>query len=308
MQGILGIKKYQTQKFRTDGKRIPVTIVEVNNNAVVAIKTQDRDGYTAVQLGYGTAKKPSKPMQGHIKGAKLDKAPQFLREIRADEAKNADELPQVGDFISLTDVLEAGDVIDVSGISKGKGFAGGVKRYHFKGGPATHGQSDRHRAPGSIGAGTTPGRVYKGKRMAGKMGFEAVTVKNLTVAGIDGNILYVEGLIPGKLGALVSVEKKNKKDKTYADLIELAEKAEAAKKAEETKQAEVAEAPVEEVKTEEAQVAEPVVAEAVTEEPVKEEAAPQEETRGSEETEEANVEIVAEKDEAAVEEPKEEAK
>lgn len=251
MHGILGIKKEQTQKFRVDGKRIPVTIVEVNTNPVIAIRTMDRDGYWAVQLGYGTAKKPSKPMQGHIKGANQSKAPQFLREVRFLDITNADEMPKVGEFVSLEAVLEAGDVIDVTGVSKGKGFAGGVKRYHFKGGPRTHGQSDRERAPGSIGQTTTPGRVYKGKRMAGKMGFETVTMKNLTVAGIEGNILYIEGLIPGKLGALVEVEKKNKKDKKYADLIEIAEKAEAAKKVEEEKQAaEVVSQPVEEPKEE----------------------------------------------------------
>lgn len=227
MHAILGQKKEQTQKFRVDGKRIPVTVVEVNNNPVIAIRTMDRDGYWAAQLGFGTAKKTSKPMQGHIKGANQEKAPQFLREVRFADDSSADSLPQVGDFVSLESVLEAGDVIDVTGISKGKGFAGGVKRHHFKGGPRTHGQSDRERAPGSLGQTTTPGRVYKGKRMAGKMGFETVTVRNLTVAGIDGNVLFIEGLIPGKIGALVTVKKTSKKDKRFADLIEIAAKAEA---------------------------------------------------------------------------------
>ncbi len=302
MDGILGIKKDQTQKFRTDGKRIPVTIVEVNSNAVIAIKTADKDGYWAIQLGYGTAKKPTRPMQGHIKGAHLEKAPQFLREVRMRDTKNADELPKVGDFISLTDVLEAGDVIDVTGVSKGKGFAGGVKRYHFHGGPATHGQSDRHRAPGSIGSGTTPGRVYKGKRMAGKMGFETVTVKNLTVAGIDGTTLYVEGLIPGKLGALVAVEKKDKKDKKYADLIDLAAKVQKeepkeTKGPEEPKVEEVADQPV-------------IVSEASqSESPVKEDSSPSAQN-DNEKKEGISVETEAkEKTEAPVEEAnKEEAK
>lgn len=273
MQGILGIKKEQTQKFRVDGKRIPVTIVEVNTNPVTAIKTIERDGYTAVQLGYGTAKNPNKPMQGHMKGANVKTAPQFLREVRTD-ATSADTMPQVGDFISLEQVLEAGDVIDVTGVSKGKGFAGGVKRYHFKGGPRTHGQSDRERAPGSIGQTTTPGRVYKGKRMAGKMGFETVTMRNLTVAGIDGNILYIEGLVPGPLGALISVEKTNKKDKKYADLIDKAVKVEESQPVEEeavvepvqeavASPAEVTpeEAPVAEVAPEEPKTEELVVAE-----------------------------------------------
>lgn len=259
MHGILGIKKEQTQKFRVDGQRIPVTVVEVNNNSVIAIKSIDRDGYWAVQLGYGTAKKTSQPMRGHMKGANLEKAPKFLKEVRFADTATADEMPKVGEFVSLEQVLEPGDVIDVTGTSKGKGFAGGVKRFHFKGGPRTHGQSDRERAPGSIGQTTTPGRVYKGKRMAGKMGFETVTVKNLTVAGIDGNTLYIEGLIPGKIGALVTVEKKNKKDKRYADLIEVAEakkaaeaeaEKQAAEEAEKTAQEKKVEAPVEEPKAE----------------------------------------------------------
>ena len=241
MHAILGQKKDQTQKFRVDGKRIPVTVVEVQNNPVIAIRDMEKDGYWAVQLGYGTAKKPSKPMQGHMKGANLTKAPQFLQEVRFAEVNTADDMPKVGDFVSLESVLEAGDVIDVTGISKGKGFAGGVKRYHFKGGPRTHGQSDRERAPGSLGQTTTPGRVYRGKRMAGKMGFETVTVKNLTVAGVDGNVLFIAGLIPGKIGAVVKIKKANKKDKNFADLIEIAEKAEAAaKKAQEEAEKEAA--------------------------------------------------------------------
>lgn len=282
MHGILGIKKEQTQKFRVDGKRIPVTVVEVQNNPVLAIKTMDSDGYAAVQLGYGTAKKPTKPMQGHVKGANVQ-APQFLREVRFVDTTTADEMPKVGEFVSLEAVLEPGDVIDVTGTSKGKGFAGGVKRFHFKGGPRTHGQSDRERAPGSIGQTTTPGRVYKGKRMAGKMGFETVTVKNLTVAGIDGNLLYIEGLIPGALGALVAVEKKNKKDKTYADLIEVAEakrlaeeaaakqaEEEAQKAAEEAAKAEAAK-PTEEPAIEEPTNEEPKEVTSETVEPVAEE-------------------------------------
>lgn len=244
------------QKFRTDGKRIPVTVVEVEKNPVIAVQTAEKNGYFAVQIGYGTAKKPSRPLAGHIKGANTEKAPQFLREVRFMDAKSADDMPKVGDFISLADVLEAGDVIDVTGTSKGKGFAGGVKRYHFKGGPRTHGQSDRERAPGSVGQTTTPGRVYKGKRMAGKMGFETVTVQNLTVAGVTGDTLFIEGLVPGKLGALVTITKKNTKDKKYADLIEVAEakkiaEEEATKKAEAEKQAqEAAQKQAEETKEE----------------------------------------------------------
>ena len=220
MHGILGIKKQQTQKFRTDGKRIPVTMVEVSPNPVIATKSMDKDGYFAVQLGYGTKKNPNKSLKGHLKGAAVKAAPQFLREVRFADGEG---LPAVGEMVEVAAVLAPGDIIDVEGISKGKGFAGGVKRYHFKGGPKTHGQSDRHRAPGSIGSGTTPGRVYKGKRMAGKMGFEQVTVKNLKVAWIDGTTLYINGLIPGALGALVKITKRGE-DKKFVPLIEAAEK------------------------------------------------------------------------------------
>lgn len=220
MHAILGQKKLQTQKFRTDGKRIPVTMVEVEANPVIALKTEEKDGYFAVQLGYGTNKKPNKPLQGKVKGAALKAAPRFLKEVRFTDGEN---MPAAGEMVELATVLQPGDIIDVEGMSKGKGFAGGVKRYHFKGGPKTHGQSDRHRAPGSIGSGTTPGRVYKGKRMAGKMGFEQVTVRNLTVAWIEGNTLYINGLIPGALGAVVKIIKKGE-DKKFVPLIEAAEK------------------------------------------------------------------------------------
>ena len=220
MHAILGQKKLQTQKFRTDGKRIPVTVVEVDANPVIAVKSAEKDGYFAVQLGYGTQKNPTKPLQGHMKGAALKAAPRFLREVRM---ADGEEAPAVGEMVEVATVLQPGDIIDVEGVSKGKGFAGGVKRYHFKGGPKTHGQSDRHRAPGSIGSGTTPGRVYKGKRMAGKMGFEQVTVRNLTVAWIDGNKLYIKGLVPGALDALVKITKKGE-DKKFVPLVEAAEK------------------------------------------------------------------------------------
>ena len=220
MHAILGQKKLQTQKFRTDGKRIPVTVVELNANPVIAVKSVEKNGYFAVQLGYGTHKNPNKPMQGHIKGAAQKAAPRFLREVRMSDGE---EVPAVGEMVEVSSVLAPGDIIDVIGQSKGKGFAGGVKRYHFKGGPKTHGQSDRHRAPGSIGSGTTPGRVYKGKRMAGKMGDETVTVRNLTVAWIDGNILYIDGLVPGVINGLVKVVKKGE-DKKFVPLTEAAEK------------------------------------------------------------------------------------
>ncbi|HSW88938.1 MAG TPA: 50S ribosomal protein L3 [Candidatus Saccharimonadales bacterium] len=218
MQALLGQKKNQTQKFLQDGRRIPVTEVIVGDNAVVSIKTQEKNGYTSVQLGYGTKKKPTKAMLGHIKGANLEKAPLFVREIRIVDTN--EELPVSGTLLKLADVFKPGDRISVTGTSKGKGFAGGVKRYHFRGGPATHGQSDRHRAPGSIGSGTTPGRVYKGKRMAGKMGNETVTVKNLEVVGIDGEMLLIKGVVPGvRKGFLVI--KKLGEVKNFVALLEI---------------------------------------------------------------------------------------
>lgn len=214
MQAILGRKQTQTQKFLSDGTRIPVTFVEVKANPVLTVKTQDRDGYVAVQLGYGVKKHANKAALGHSKkGANLDHAPYFLAEIRLDADIKVDELPKPGEMVNVSSVFEPGDMINVTGISKGKGFAGGVKRYHFKGGPRTHGQSDRERAPGSIGQTTTPGRVYKGKHMAGKMGFERVTVRNLEVAEVLQEGLLINGLVPGIPGGYLVIKKvgKNKK-------------------------------------------------------------------------------------------------
>jgi len=222
MQALLGQKKNQTQKFLQDGRRIPVTEIIVMENAVVSLKTQEKDGYTAVQLGYGTKKHPTKALAGHSKGATLEKAPLFMREVKIIDMAS-EELPKPGEFLALGDIFKPGDIIAVTGISKGKGFAGGVKRYHFRGGPATHGQSDRHRAPGSIGSGTTPGRVYKGKRMAGKMGNETVTVKNLEVVGIDGETMLIKGVVPGVRKGLLVI-KKIGEDKKFVPLLETIKK------------------------------------------------------------------------------------
>jgi len=202
MKTIFGQKKTVSQKFLTDGTRIPVTFVEVIPNTIVAVKTIEKEGYSSVQVGLNTKKNATKAEVGHAKKAKLEKAPLFLREVRMDES-----LPEVGESIDVASVLQPGDIVDVTGMSKGKGFAGGVRRFHFKGGPRTHGQSDRERAPGSIGQTTTPGRVYKGKRMAGKMGFETVTIRNLMVVGIDGTELVLKGVIPGIPGSLITVTK-----------------------------------------------------------------------------------------------------
>ena len=214
MHVILGKKQSQTQMFLQDGTRVPVTIIEVKDNPVTAVKTMDRNGYVAVQLGQGIKKNAAKPQMGHAKkGANLNYAPNFLREVRFPADTNIEELPKIGETIAATTVFEAGDIVDVTGKSKGKGFAGGVKRFHFKGGPRTHGQSDRERAPGSIGQTTTPGRVYKGKRMAGKMGNDTVTLKNLEVIEVTADGVFIKGLVPGIPGSYVVIKKvgKNKK-------------------------------------------------------------------------------------------------
>ena len=207
---ILGTKIKQTQAFDEKGQRMPVTVISAGPCWVTQVKTVDTDGYTAVQLGFGEKSKRSisKPQTGHLTKAGLDKqAPRFFREVHVDSALFADKKMKTGDAVSVGQVLQPGDVVSVTGTSKGKGFAGVVKRWGFKGGPATHGQSDRLRAPGSIGPGTTPGRVYRGKHMAGRMGGETVTVKNLRVISIDKdhNELVVSGTVPGPKRGLLRI-------------------------------------------------------------------------------------------------------
>lgn len=208
MHTIIGRKVSQSQKFLTDGTRIPVTRIAVADNAVVAVKNIEKHGYQAVQLGFGARKKPSKALVGHVKKANIDTVPFVIREVRFVDG-SIDVLPNAGDMIKAQDVFKQGDIIQVTGTSKGKGFAGGVKRYGFHGGPRTHGQSDRERAPGSIGQTTTPGRVYKGKRMAGNMGRERTTVKNLVVVSVNDQTkeVLVSGLVPGSIGTVVIVKK-----------------------------------------------------------------------------------------------------
>jgi large subunit ribosomal protein L3 len=215
IQALIGVKKMQTQRFLSDGTRIPVTEISLPQNPVISLKTAQKDGYTAVQLGLGTKKHPTKQLIGHIKGANVTNAPHFLREVRVAE----EEMPQVGDIVKAADVFKPGDIIDVIGVSKGKGYAGGVKRYHFKGGPRTHGQSDRERAPGSIGQTTTPGRVYKGKRMAGHMGVERVTVKNLEIVAVLDDALWIKGLVPGGKNNLIYIKKVGE-DKKFVPLLD----------------------------------------------------------------------------------------
>lgn len=212
LQALIGQKIDQSQTFLENGKRIPVTEVSVVDNFVVQVKTDATDKYTAVQLGVGTKKKPINARAGHAKKAGLEAVPTLLREVAW---TGNEELPKAGDAVAVESVFQPGDIVKVTGTSKGKGFAGGVKRYHFRGGPKTHGQSDRHRAPGSIGQGTTPGRVYRGKKMAGHMGVETVTVRNLLVVDVDAENkkIYVLGLVPGPKKTAIVITKIGEKKK-----------------------------------------------------------------------------------------------
>lgn len=207
LQTILGAKGKMSQTF-VGGTRVPVTYVEAGPCVVTHIKNEDKDGYWAVQLGFGNKriKNVTKPLQGHLRGAIKDKkTPRFLREVRLNKKPDF----KVGDEVKLSDIFKKGDVVAVTGVSKGKGFAGVIKRWGFKGGPRTHGQSDRQRAPGSIGQGTDPGRVHKGKKMPGRMGSATTTVKNLIVVDTDeeNNLLSLSGPVPGSPGGLVVITK-----------------------------------------------------------------------------------------------------
>jgi large subunit ribosomal protein L3 len=202
---LLGIKKNMTSTYDARGRRVGATIVEIVPNFVTAVKTTEtKDGYNAVQIGTAEKKSVKKPQIGHFKKAGVDKKLRYVKEVKVE---SVDVEP--GLEIKLNQVFSIGDSVKVTGTSKGKGFQGGVRRHGFAGGPKTHGQSDRHRAPGSIGAGTTPGRVYKGKKMAGHMGSETVTYRNLEVVGLDRalNLLTIKGGIPGAPGSLITVTK-----------------------------------------------------------------------------------------------------
>ena len=200
-QGIIGKKLGMTQIFRDNGKVEAVTAIEAGPCAVVQVKTAAKEGYNALQIGFGQAKRLSSPQKGHLKDLGQFR---YLREFRTDDIEGV----QVGDRIDVS-LFQAGDLVDVTGVSKGKGFAGVVKRHGFAGGPKTHGQSDRHRHPGSIGAGTSPGRVFKGTLMAGHMGSERVTVRKLEVfqTDPDRNLLLVKGAVPGASNGLLLIRK-----------------------------------------------------------------------------------------------------
>ena len=200
IQGMIGKKIGMTQLFHDDGE-VVVTAIEVGPCFVIQVKTEAKDGYNAVQLGFGEAKRLNSPQKGHLKEIGQFK---HLREFSVEDVNSV----QVGQKVDA-DMFKPGDLLDVTGISKGKGFAGVVKRHHFAGGPKTHGQSDRHRAPGSIGATTSPGRVLKGMRMAGHMGDRRVTERNLKVLDVDSarHLLLVKGAVPGSKKGLLLIKK-----------------------------------------------------------------------------------------------------
>jgi len=200
VRGIIGKKIGMTQLFMESGECVPATAIQAGPCVVTQVKTQDKDGYEAVQLGFGESKRLSKAEKGHV--GENGSFP-TLHEFRAPAGT-----AELGERIDVS-MLAPGDALKVTGKSKGRGFAGGVKRYHFRGGPKTHGQSDRHRAPGSVGAGTFPGRVLKGKKMAGHMGSVTVTQLSLKVVSVDvdKNLLLVRGAVPGANGGVVFIEK-----------------------------------------------------------------------------------------------------
>ena len=209
LKGLIGKKIGMSQIFDENGAAVPVTVIEAGPCYVTQVRKVELDGYSAVQLGYGEVKpkRLTGGQLGHLKRSNLNLPPmRFLREFRVKDSEVAE-----GDKLSV-DVFIVGDRVDVVGTSKGKGFQGAVKRYHFRGGPKTHGQSDRHRAPGSRGSGTTPGRVYKGARGPGHMGDDRVTAQNLKVVLLDAerNLIGVRGSVPGPRGGLVLIKEARK--------------------------------------------------------------------------------------------------
>ncbi len=198
--GLIGRKVGMTQIFQADGTMVPVSVVAVQPNTVTALRTPEQDGYAAVQLGTGEQKRLTKPRLGQLRDLPRVRD---VREFRVDDVADY----TVGQTLDVS-LFTAGEIVDVTGVSKGKGFSGTIKRHHFRRGPETHG-SDSHRQPGSVGAGTYPGRVLKGQPMSGRMGSDRVTIKKLTILRSDSerNLLLVKGAVPGRRNALVMVRK-----------------------------------------------------------------------------------------------------
>lgn len=220
IDAILGKKLGMTQVFDEKGAVIPVTVIQAGPCRVIQIRTRAKDGYEAVQIGFEESSRLKKPQIGHqkdlVRTEEKNKRTKtfglkYLREFKSSDLSTH----SVGDTISADTIFNNGDTVDVTGTSKGKGFAGVMKRHNFHGGPRTHGQSDRARAPGSIGSGTTPGHVVKGMRMAGHMGHERVTTQNLRIVRVDAekNLILIKGAVPGANGGLVTVRKAVKASK-----------------------------------------------------------------------------------------------
>lgn len=192
VHGLIGRKLGMTQIFDDEGLARPVTVIEAGPCVVTQVRSQDKDGYEAVQLGYGVSRRLNKPSAGHVRASG-----HMVKTLREVKAESYDDI-EVGQVFKA-DTFAEGELVDVTGTSKGRGFQGGMKRHGFRGQNKTHGQSDRWRAPGSLGSSASPGRVFKGKKMAGQLGNERVTVQNLKVLRIDAerNLLLVEGSVPG---------------------------------------------------------------------------------------------------------------
>jgi len=201
VKGILGEKLGMTQIFTEDGRAVPVTVIQAGPCRVLQLKTPESDGYSAIQLGFASRKRTNKPMAGHFKKADAEPA-RHIVELRTDDAASY----ALGQELKV-DLFAAGDITDVIGVSKGKGFAGVMKRHGFKGLGAGHGTHKKHRAPGAIGACATPSRVFKGTRMAGQMGNQRVTVLSLEVVEVDTerNLLLIKGAVPGPSGGLLMI-------------------------------------------------------------------------------------------------------
>jgi large subunit ribosomal protein L3 len=290
IQGLLGKKIGMTHLFADESRVVPVTVIEVGPCVVTQVKNETRDGYESVQIGFGSAKQLNQPARGHLKASGTDA--KHLREFEADDISEHN----LGDVLDVSQFQE-GDLVDVVSTTKGRGFQGAVKRWGFGGGRKTHGQGDRHRAVGSIGAGTYPGRVFKGKKMPGHMGNDRVTARKLLVAGVDveRNLLMVRGSVPGPNSIIVGV--RYAKGMPVADRIDRAAVAEAAAaEVAATEESAKAEAALAEAPIEDAPVADEASA-VVEGTPAAEEPAAEAEARAEEEP---TVEVAAEEEESTV--------
>ena len=201
VKGILGRKIGMTQIFEEDGRAVPVTVVEAGPCHIAQIKRPDKDGYSAIQMSFGTPRTTTKPREGHFQKAGVEPG-RYVVELRLADTSEY----ELGAEIKA-DVFESGELVDVIGVTKGKGFAGGMKRHHFGGLGASHGTERKHRSPGSVGAAATPSRVFKGTKMAGQLGNARVTTLNLKIIKVDleRNLLMIRGAVPGPKGGLVMV-------------------------------------------------------------------------------------------------------